>query len=183
MEFQGIFSVLASKTIDPRVMPRIGPIPPKTAKLNVIEMRLFTVPEYEHEFVPGSVERSHAAVALDPDAKVKKVAPRGVSRGEHFAHVSPIHTCVDHSACHGVGTYRRQRRSQETRKLLLGHFARCHCEFTMRNASIAADMTVDWDVVRSVREYGRGLLGFHQGGVSGRIEGVTAIEAVRAEQP
>jgi hypothetical protein len=53
----------------------------------------------------------------------------------------------------------------------------------MLNASVATDVTIDSEVIGRVGEYSRRLLGLQQGGVSGRVEGASTIQAVIAEQP
>jgi hypothetical protein len=56
------------------IIPDIRPVAPKSTKLNVILVRLGSVSKNKNQFVTRSIERSHAAVALDPDTQIEELA-------------------------------------------------------------------------------------------------------------
>ena len=76
-------------------VPDIRPIAPKPAELDVILMRFRTIPEHKNQFVARSIERSHAAVALDPDAQVEVIAAGRAAGAKHFRQVPPVHANID----------------------------------------------------------------------------------------
>lgn len=52
---------------------------------------------------------------------------------------------------------------QEFLEFLLAHLARCHSEFIMPHTAIPTRVTMDGNVVRSVREYNCSLFAVHEG--------------------
>src|SRR4029077_10721217 len=101
------------------------------AELDIVAMLLLAVAEHEDELMPRAVERTHAAVALDPDAEVQKIEGHGAAGGEHLAHMPPVHAGIDDGAGVGVGAHEIERRAEEARELLLCHLAGGHREFAM----------------------------------------------------
>src|SRR3989442_863882 len=65
----------------PHGLPDIGAVAPEAAELDIVAMRLLAVAEHEDELMPRAVERTHAAVALDPDAEVQKIEGYGAAGG------------------------------------------------------------------------------------------------------
>jgi hypothetical protein len=55
------------------VVPDVGAIATKPAKLDIVGVRRFAVAKHEHQLMLGSVKRAHPAVGFDPYAKVQQV--------------------------------------------------------------------------------------------------------------
>ena len=89
---------LARKAVGAGVVPDVRAIAPKAAELNIVEVRVLAVSKHEHEFMPGTVQRAHAAIALDPNTHVEQIEASGTAGGKHLAHVAPIHAGVDDGA-------------------------------------------------------------------------------------
>src|SRR5271168_2652927 len=98
MEFQYTFFAPAGKGIHASVIPYVTSVATMSAKLDIIQMWLAAIPEYEYKFVPRAIERPHPAVALDPDAQVQKVEASDGAGGRHGSDVVPVHAGIDHGA-------------------------------------------------------------------------------------
>src|SRR6516165_5857211 len=72
---------------------------------------------------------------------------------------------------------------QKRRVFRLAHLAGSHGEFSMPDASQAADVSIDRHVVRRIREHEIRLRAFHERVVTAFIPCIAAIKPVRAKQP
>ena len=61
------------------------------AELDVVDARCVAFAKDEYEFVPRAIERSHAAVGLDPYAEVQEHAAERSDRADDLEEVPPVH--------------------------------------------------------------------------------------------
>src|SRR5216684_5863190 len=88
--FKTFLQPLRAKAANSGVVPDVGAIAPEAAKLDVVQVRFLAVPKYEHEFMAGTVKRSHTAVAFYPNAEIEKFASRRATGSVQFRDMAPI---------------------------------------------------------------------------------------------
>jgi hypothetical protein len=132
--------------------------------------------------VAGTVERTHAAVGLGPDAEIEQLQADVTGAGKQFAHVPPVHAGVDERPVVAAGPQMSEHFLQEVRELGLGHLAGGHREFTVGDPSLAGCVAVDFHVVRRIGEHRRRLL-VGKDRVSGQVQGASAIQSMRVQMP
>src|SRR5258706_5357185 len=97
--------------------------------------------------------------------------------------MTPVHKgVVDRAVC-AVGYEVLKRLCQEGREVRRGHFTAAHCEIAVLDLALAADVTVNGNVVWRV-SYHQGCLGTaEQGAIATAVEGIAAEQPVIAEPP
>src|SRR5258708_9687073 len=97
--------------------------------------------------------------------------------------MTPVHKgVVDRAVC-AVRSEVFKSRRQEGREVRRGHFTAAHCEIAVLDLTLAADVTVNGDVVWRV-SYHQGCLGAaEQGVIANAVEGIAAEQAVIAKSP
>src|SRR5262249_27761079 len=94
MEFEEAFAILARERVCARISPDIGSVATIFSELDIVAMGCFAVLEHKDELVLRAIERSHAGVRLSPDTEILEFAIGCSARGEHFAHVAPVHAQI-----------------------------------------------------------------------------------------
>src|SRR5258707_347928 len=98
----------------------------------------------------GAVERAHCRVRLIPNADVLKLRVVGVTRCQHFSHVTPIHADLVDRAIGRILTKRGIYAGKEGRELTFAHFPGCHRECTVLDTTQPGYVAINLYVVRRV---------------------------------
>src|SRR6516164_10468077 len=137
---------------DAGIIPDIGPIASMLAELKIVDVRASSALPHEHQLVLGAIKRSHTRISLVPDTQVLELAVDLAAGGQHLPHVPPIHADLMDGAVNRVLSEAAKHRFQECCKFSLTHFAASHCELAMPDAAEPADVAIDRNIVRRVRE-------------------------------
>ncbi len=89
---------------------------------------------------------------------------------------------MDRAVC-AVGSEVFKGRGQEGREVRRGHFTAAHCEIAVLDLALAADVTVNGNVVWRVSYHQGCLSAAEQGAIATAIEGIATEQAVIAEPP
>src|SRR5437588_5753824 len=154
------------------IVPDVCPIASMLAELKIINMRGGPGLPHEHQLMLRAIETTHAGIALVPDTQVLELAVDLAAGGEHLPQVPPIHADLMDRAVDGVLGEALKHRLQEIREFGLAHLATAHGKIAMTNATEAADIAVDHDIVWRVREYEFRLGAVEQPLVGGLIAGI-----------
>src|ERR1700730_4108021 len=138
---------------DTGVVPDVRSRPTVLSQLEIVDVSRSTVLPHEHQFVLGSIERSHPAIGLVPYAQIFKLAKNLAAGREHFGHVPPIHAYLMDRTIDGVERHQTEYRLQERGELSLVHLAASHCKVSVSDATEPTNMAVDWHVVRRISEH------------------------------
>src|SRR5438105_7326573 len=84
-------SAAAGEGVGPRVAPYVAAVAPEPAKLDVVAVPGAAVFEHEDKLVLAAVERTHAAIVLDPNTEVFQLAINAATGGQEFFGMAPIH--------------------------------------------------------------------------------------------
>src|SRR5262249_12767533 len=141
-----------------RVIPDICPVAAGIAKAKGVQMRRRSELEYKYELVLRSIEASHAAIGLVPDADVFELGKHFFAGGEELGHVAPVHADERSRAVPAAGRCRRQTIDKESGEGPSVHFADTHGKVTVADAPGPAHMAIDRNIVRRVGEDQSGYL-------------------------
>src|SRR5262245_4938972 len=79
------------KAVCSLVLPPVGPVAPKPAQCDIIDMRRPTILEHKDQLMLRSVQTPHPGIGFRPDTKVLDLAI-GLRGSQELPHVAPIHT-------------------------------------------------------------------------------------------
>ena len=156
-----LFQASRAQGVDAGVIPDVRAIAPMLAQLEIIDVPSAAVLPHEDQFVLAAIEAAHASVGLVPNTEVLELAVDRAAGGEHLPHVPPIHADLMDRPINGVPGKVTRHRLQKCREFGLAHLAATHRELAVPDATEAADVAVDGDVVRRIREYEFRLGGVH----------------------
>lgn len=87
-----------------RLGPDIGAVSPVLSQFDVVDVRRVARFEDEHKFMGRSVERSHPAVGLGPDAEILQFGVARIAGGQDFLLMAPVHAVeMDGAVDRGAG--------------------------------------------------------------------------------
>ena len=81
----------AREGVNPGIAPHVGPIAPEAAELDVVAVRALAEFEHEDKLMSGTVQRTHPAIILDPDAEIFQLAIDIAGGRQQLGNVAPIH--------------------------------------------------------------------------------------------
>src|SRR5438128_5850211 len=86
------------------IIPNIASVSAILAEFKRVDVWCVSVLPDEDQLVLGTVEGSHAGIALVPDADVLQLGIMSVTRFKHLAHVTPVHADLMDRAIGGIVT-------------------------------------------------------------------------------
>ena len=135
------------------------------------------------EFVTGPVERTHSAVALDPDGQIDLIDPQPERCPLELEQVPPVHEGIDQTAITQRADLGTQRVGQKVDKLDLAHLSRGEGELVVAISPVGADMTVDANVVGRIDQDHPGLASTQDMAQQISVADIANTEAVRTYGP
>src|SRR4029077_15551975 len=131
----------------------------------------------------GTVERSHARIAFDPDRDVFKLGVDVPTGCDQFVNVAPIHTHEMDRTVLTVFCKYCAAVTQKADELFAAELAGSLRELEMPDLSFSRDMAINPDIIRRIDENHMRELFPHQD-IEGRLGGpIPTMEAVVAEFP
>jgi hypothetical protein len=142
-------------------------------------MQSVSFSEYENQLMLGAIERPHSAVVLRPDAEIEERVVGFLASQQDFRCMTPIHADEVNRAIRAVAFQVEKVPDTGNRKTLDSLISpEAISKFAMPNRSLAADVSIDFHVVRRVGEDNVSLLAIHERGIGRFLESVAADQTM-----
>jgi hypothetical protein len=148
--YRELFGSAGAEGVNTGVVLDVGPIPTRVAKPEGVGMGCLSGLEHKHQLVLVSIERTHPAIGLVPNADILQFGEYGVSCLQQFAEVTPIHAHKGDGAVPADISGIPQGLFQVPGKDFTRHLADAHGEFPVPDAPQSADVTLDRNVIRRI---------------------------------
>ena len=140
------------------IVPDVRSVAPMLLELAVVDACCVSFTKDEHKFVPRAIERSRAAVGLDPYAEVQDDVAERSDRADDLEEVPPAHARKEGRPFDRMGDDQAEGFNEELAELVFGTFFDSHRNFTVFRRAFAAHMVFHPDTVGGIGENGDGFL-------------------------